>query len=375
MVIIMTIFCPKCGRKLKSQSELILSVCPNCYLDEHPLTTTIDEEIMICSRCGALYYAHKWHYSDVPITEEIKNYVTEKQRQKQEHDEIKYDFKVNTVTIEDVSGNEGLFRIMITFFDFPYDSLLIDKKVESLEIPFKYTICDRCSKQITGYYESTVRIKQGGRKLSVETKRLIKQEIQQFLNSKIKNPQDFITRYTEHEKYIEFQMGSKNLARALATHFKKRYNAAIDVSAKLHGRSSGKTQYRTSVSIDLPRFNKGTIGTFRNREGLYLIEKVDSSRVHLFELTSKRKLVVSQKEFQSFEEMDASAFIDFQVLSVSPNDIQLLNLQNYEIYNVSPSEIPFHVETNMIIKGIIFNNVLIILPIISQKTNLTSSHK
>ena len=366
----MTLFCPKCGRKLKSQDELVSSVCPNCYLNDHILSITLNEEFMICSRCGAVYYAHKWHYSDSSILEEIKKYLTEKQKQKQESDEVRYEFRIEKVTIEKSSRNEGFFRVEIVFFNFPYESLLIDKKVETFEIPFKYTLCDRCSKQITGYYESTVRIKQGGKRLSDPTKKLIQHEIQQFLISKIKNPQDFITRYTEHGKYIEFQMGSKNLARALASHFKKKYSANIDISAKLHGRTSGKTQYRTSISIDLPRFSKGTIGTFKDRKGLYLIEKVDSNRVYLLELFSKQRTVVSLKEFQSFEELSPAAFIEFQVISVSPGDIQLLNLQNYEIYNVSPTEITFPVEPNMIIKGIIFNNVLIILPIMNQKTNL-----
>jgi nonsense-mediated mRNA decay protein 3 len=146
----------------------------------------------------------------------------------------------------------------------------------------------------------------------------------------------FIQDTIEKEEGLDFYMGSTSAARKLAQAIKERFGGKISEAYELVGidRQTSREVYRTSVSVRIPKFQRGDIVTDK-RGTVYEVERVDGKGMTLRNLSTgesehKDWKTLSREGVDTVEHEESEAM----VTSIGRDEVQLMDMEGYETYEI-----------------------------------------
>ncbi len=340
-------YCVECGK-----NEIFKDgVCKNCYIKTHTFTKgpkVID--ISVCSHCNSYKYKNTW-------TSESFNEILKKV--------IKQNFKFNrslkNIDIQtDCQEEQHILKCRISIIGY-IDDIKVTENHDVL-IRLRKTICNTCSKQYGGYYESIIQIRtEGNRKL---TKKELK-DIEAFVLNTVKdmytkgNRTLFISDYGLEHGGFDFYLSEKSAAYTITKMLQERYGGTIKRSSKNVGMKDSKQIYRMTYLIRLPFYKKNDIIKIDN--SFFLVKSTTGNKIKIINLENWSETAVETKKIQNISLIGGIEQIkEMIVISQTDDEIQLMNQKNYKILTVKkPIKQFFDVEK---IKTFEIDNQIFLIP-------------
>lgn len=209
--------CIVCGRDLEIDKNKDV-ICKSCKMksEKYEKETT---HITLCKLCFRYKKGGKW-YTPKEVQESITKYIS-------------YIFNIPEEEIEEIKG---------------YTYQYVDHESKTInEIHIGFGVCDECSRQIGGYYESIIQIR--GDKNFVEK---ITTRVVQFVESS-NMPRAFITKIEKTRGGKDIYLGSKSIGKKFIKSLdKKQY--ILKRSSSFYGVKDGK---KITRDVFLIRQKKG----------------------------------------------------------------------------------------------------------------------
>jgi len=261
--------CVECGKK-----EIFKDgVCVDCYRDTHSFANgpqIID--LPVCSSCNSYKYKNTW-------TDEILGDVLRRviKNNFQISRELK---KVDINTNCNESKQELKCKVFISGF---IEDVEITEEHDLL-VRLKYTVCDVCSKQYGGYYESIVQIRTDKRKLTEDELKDIEdqvfnqiEEIQRKGNRSL-----FVTDYGLEHGGLDFYLSDKNTGLLIVKKIQEKYGGTITQSSKNIGMKDSRQVYRNTYLIRIPDFK--TYDIIKQKNDFFLIKSIHGNKTKIVNL-------------------------------------------------------------------------------------------
>jgi len=287
-------FCPKCGKESDG-------LCAECYL-EGSQPEFKKTEINVCS-CGKVYHRGEWVNEFEKIIEGLveKNLI------------IPSEIDVEKINFEISDRNNK--RIFLKIYVFGrYKKEKIETELDA-EIKVINKTCKLCGRISGNYYEAVLQL------------RLDDSDGLEKVNEIIEdiNP-DFITKIENVKNGIDIYITSQKYAREIENKFKG-VGFNTKTSAKLMGKKEGRDFYRIYISVKPPRFKEGDFIEIENR-----ILKVVEAGKNLIckDLDADITKTISPVKLQKGKLIENPDVRNAVVSSVTPDEIQILDLKNYE---------------------------------------------
>jgi len=239
-----------CG---KTSEVLIESKCRNCFFKEKELFRLPELlEVKICKNCLSYFKKNRWSYVSGDLEEVL---------QEASFSAIENSMKLGLkdasakISLQDIKkSSETVYLVSC--------SVNVEGKIfgaeyrseKNVEVRARLELCDNCSRQVGGYYESILQIRSEGALGGAERK-----EIESLVNTAIsslaqKDRKAFLSDFKTMEEGMDFYVGSTKVARKLAEMLREKFGGKISESPKLFGRSkSGKDLYRVTIALRLPK--------------------------------------------------------------------------------------------------------------------------
>lgn len=314
-------YCVECGAK-----EIFKDgVCKNCYFKTHTFTEGPKIlDITVCSHCGSYKYKNTW-------TTETFDEVLEKI--------IKQNFKISkmfkNINIQTKCKEEkhGInCEVSITGF---IDDVEVTEK-HDLFIRLKKTICNTCSKQFGGYYESIIQIRTAG------NRKLTKKElgdIESFVLNTVEHMYNkgnrglFVSDYGIEHGGFDFYLSEKNTAYTIAKMLQEKYGGTIKQSSKNIGMKNGKQIYRVTYLVRLPVYKKNDI--IRMGNSFFLVRSTTGNKIKMVNLETWDETTAETKKIQNVSLIGGVEQINEMIIvSQTDDELQLMNQKNYKIQTV-----------------------------------------
>ncbi|ODS35000.1 hypothetical protein BEH94_12150 [Candidatus Altiarchaeales archaeon WOR_SM1_SCG] len=304
-------FCPKCGKEGNG-------LCAKCYLEGSELKFK-KTEIILCS-CGKVHYHGEWVHEFESAIEGLagKNLV------------VPSEINVEKLVFEILSkNNKRIFLKIYVAGKYKNESI----KTEVLaEIKVINKTCESCGRISGNYYEAVIQIRPD----DAENIKDIIDDIDS----------DFITKVMDVKNGIDIYITTQQYARELVNKFKNR-GFDIKTSAKLMGKKDGKDFYRVYISVKPPRFKEGDFIEIDNR--IYEVAETGKN-VICKDLDNRITKTVSAIKLQKGELIVNPDVRNAVVSSVSPGEIQVLDLENYETYDLKNKKNKFKLNSGEEVK-------------------------
>jgi nonsense-mediated mRNA decay protein 3 len=355
-------FCYRCGISESEGGPLIEGLCQVCYRKENPVLL-IGEEVNteLCQNCGSYKKRGVWvdprsyeleelifEVAENALLEELEDSFSEKIREykivpPEELDEID-DLPVGraVVSFEPIDFHIEHFPAIIVY------EVRVKAKTHELQrelhdearkvtVYVRQTVCPRCQKFLGGYFEAILQVRAEGRPLSEEERKVIGELVEKKVDEIMrKDRMGFIQDTIEKEEGLDFYMGSTSSARKLAQAIRERFGGTISEAYELVGvdRQTSREVYRTSVSVRIPKFQRGDLVTDRHGN-VYEVERVDGKGMSMRNLESRESehldwKTVRREGIEVVEGEESEAM----VTSITPREVQLMDMETYETYEL-----------------------------------------
>ncbi|NJE46284.1 Nonsense-mediated mRNA decay NMD3 like protein [Thermococcus sp. GR7] len=355
-------FCYRCGISESEGGPLVIGLCQVCFRKENPVLL-IEREINteLCQNCGSYKKRGVWvdpstyeleelifEVAEGALLEELGDSLDERVRSfevvsMEELGEIN-DLPVGAavVAFQPVDWHIEYFPAIITY------EVRVKARIHELQrelhdevkyvtVYVRQTVCPRCQKFLGGYFEAILQVRAEDRPLTEAERKAIGKLVEEKVDEIMrKDRMGFIQDTIEKEEGLDFYMGSTSSARKLAQAIKERFGGTISEAYELVGmdRLTSKEVYRTSVSIRIPKFQKGDIVEDR-RGNVYEVERVDGKGMSLRNLSTNesehRDWKTVKREGIDWVEYEKS---EAMVTSITPNEVQLMDMETYETYEL-----------------------------------------
>lgn len=208
--------CPRCGAK-SSEKKFIENFCVDCFRTYIDVDTPASIDIPVCRTCGKVKLTGGWHDKE---DEALEKFVLRQCN-------VKYEDAVANI------ADDGSCEIGFTMRA-QGTTIQVDEKIG---IKYTPTLCDKCTRQNSGYFEAIIQLRGSEEKVSK-------------MNAKMAaalERDSFISKIKETKRGVDLYVGSKQVAaEAIA-----KFNFKPKISNKLHGIKDGQRIYRTTFSIRL----------------------------------------------------------------------------------------------------------------------------
>ncbi len=210
-------FCPSCGDSIEENQEF----CRNCMPDQDLEFKDIGFDL--CEKCGKYNFRNKWR-----ISNGAKQAISEivKESTKSKLDRIAP--KIPNVTMK--AGVNVDFKVMVT------------SNFQEYEIKgrFLMTICPKCSKDNTTYFEGILQL----RNPTDEVKAYIKKMLNEGKARGV-----YATSIKEVTNGLDYYITNKSYLRKIGKELKKRFDGDFNESAQLFSRNhqTSKDIYRINL--------------------------------------------------------------------------------------------------------------------------------
>ena len=355
-------FCYRCGISESEGGPLIAGLCQVCFRKENPVLL-IEGEVNteLCQNCGSYKKRGVWvdprtyeleelifEVAENALLEVIGDSLDERVREfeivpPEELDEVE-ELPVGKALIafQPVDWHIEYFPAIITY------EIRVKARIHELQhelhdevkyttVYVRQTVCPRCSRFLGGYFEAILQVRAEGRPLTEEERKVIGKLVEEKVDEIMrKDRMGFIQDTIEKEEGLDFYMGSTSSARKLAQAIKERFGGTISEAYELVGldRQTSREVYRTSVSIRIPKFQKGDIVADR-RGNVYEVERVDGKGLSLKNLSTRESehrdwKTVKREGIDTVETERSEAM----VTSITPAEVQLMDMKTYETYEL-----------------------------------------
>jgi nonsense-mediated mRNA decay protein 3 len=205
----------------------------------------------------------------------------------------------------------------------------------STVVRIKNNVCQRCSRQLGNYYEATLQIRSGSKRLDDgirdETVRYVRKRIEDMSSA---NRSLFLTKVEEVQGGVDMLLSSISTAKALAKELSDRYGAETKESSKLIGKTEdGNDMYRMTYLVRMPEYHVNDIVLFEGEAyKLALIGKDMGKLIRLSDMhvTSVRRSKMDEVKVHT----PRSELMKANVVSRSKGEAQILHPLSYATLDV-----------------------------------------
>ena len=229
---------------------------------------------------------------------------------------------------------------------------------EQLTVPITTILCEQCKRTSGGYFEAILQIRASTGKLSEHQENTVLAFIDGWIASSTQS--HLSLKVTPTRGGIDIKFHSSRMCRSLAKALTSEFGLLFGVSSKVTGRTrTGKTQSRENFVVRFPPFQIGDVIAYESR--IYHIKSIHNGRYTITDLESEHRRVFSPKELISIDWEPMNDHIhEFMIISISRESFQLMNQQDYTIYDLPTP--PFSIEVGEILRAVKWNDRLVILP-------------
>ncbi|ASJ14515.1 60S ribosomal export protein NMD3 [Thermococcus radiotolerans] len=355
-------FCYRCGISESEGGPLIDGLCQVCYRKENPVLL-IEGEINteLCQNCGSYKRRGVWvdpnsydleelifEVADNALLETIGDSLDERVREFEivplEELEETEELPVGKalVAFQPVDWHIEYFPAIITY------EVRVKARIHELQrelhdetkhvtVYVRQTVCPRCSKFLGGYFEAILQVRAEDRPLTDEERKAIGKLVEEKVDEIMRRDRmGFIQDTIEKEEGLDFYMGSTSSARKLAQAIRERFGGTISEAYELVGvdRQTSREVYRTSVSVRIPKFQKGDLVADRHGN-VYEVERVDGKGMSI------RNLATRESEYHDWKTVKREGIdvvegerSEAMVTSITPREVQLMDMETYETYEL-----------------------------------------
>ena len=292
-------FCPKCGSEGQS---LIHGLCETCFwedaLDAFPRLILLT----MCSSCFCHLQGKRWVRRREGADEE-------KVIEGAKEELLKTADLTEGVEIRDIDGRitewfkSGLPKTVELEAEVQEKSSGLSRKAKTL-VSIDYRLCHDCYCVASGKYDALVQIRADGRKLDSEDRKILKTIFERFYRRTEGRGRSDVTDVKDNEGGVDVKFMTMNMARMFVREFSDTTGASLFESARVMGRSTGGTHYRTTIAVKLPIFR---VGELIEGEGtLYQIVGYHRGRAVVEALKER-----GRKRSLSRDQLDASHRVGF----------------------------------------------------------------
>ena len=293
-------FCVECGRKT---DKLYNGLCIDCYLKNKKFFK-FPKKIIVkkCKNCGAYRIGNEWKHGNLEklLEKYIENII-------KKEIECKFYINFDKRKIKCVGNFEG--------------KEIIEEGEFKIEI--KKGLCDKCSLIKGGYFEAILQI----RKKNLDKK--MEEQIEEIINKKIEEANSFILKKERKQEGIDYYIGSKKVAHAIAKEIKNYFKGEPKSSSSLVGMKNGMEIYRDTYLVRIPEYEIGSFIKLGN--GIYKIIGI-GKKLEIVSLGGERKYIYKNelKKAKLLELKEREAII----LHEEKNGIYIMDPLTYKTYFV-----------------------------------------
>ncbi|WP_148688703.1 60S ribosomal export protein NMD3 [Methanopyrus sp. SNP6] len=255
--------CHRCGREVDTTID---GLCPECYLEEHPIIEVPEGlEVRVCAQCLARYTGLRWEDppESVGSTEELLVEYVLRELEENLRTLPDVDVRIEPLEVKGEPGGPGT-RVLVELLadsEWEVGEEVFTRKYH-LRVPVVFALCDRCMKFRSGYYEAILQVRSLRGKLTEREREEVENFVTEVAASLLeRDPMAYISDVEYPDEGIDFYIGSLNAARKLARRLVDAYGGIVRESHKLVGfdRERGKSKYKATISVRIPHFRKGDI--------------------------------------------------------------------------------------------------------------------
>jgi nonsense-mediated mRNA decay protein 3 len=216
--------------------------------------------------------------------------------------------------------------------------------LKKTEVRAKFDLCQDCSRQIGGYYESILQIR-GEDLLSKEEKERIRNTVDKVIASLSgKDRKAFISTIKHLKEGVDFYVGSTQVARKIANALREEFGGKLSESPKLVGQDKqGKALHRVNIALRLPRFKEKDIIELQGQ--VFQLIGLTRGKVAAFDLVNRKKTSLPAKSLKDARIIGRKKdIIKAMVSEVIPGRIQVMDLTNYETLYFENLEVPLKIK-------------------------------
>ena len=352
----MTRQCPKCGKPASKSKPFINGFCTACYFEQHPLIVLRREpEAKICPRCQAYYASGRWvHQTTEPDEKHLFDMVCSLL------DPLFTPSQPASFEAELQELPEGppakAKKLQVAVTAQAEDHSFKEEKV--VTVPIIPTLCNQCRQSAGGYFEAILQIRSSAGKLSeVQT-----DQIAEFISKRLiaSDLPSSSVKMAETRGGFDIKCMTGRLGRTLAKDLAETFGLTQKVSSKVVGRTrEGKNLRRDTYSLRFPLYQVGDLIIYKDSP--FRITRLRNGRYILTNLEAEQRETLSPKDLS---ELDAEFLNDeiqtFQVISVEGDVVQLMNQEDYSMYDLLRPERELPIGS--MVSAIEWNNRLVLLP-------------
>ncbi|WP_456466125.1 60S ribosomal export protein NMD3 [Methanopyrus sp.] len=255
--------CHRCGREA---TTLIEGLCPECFLEEHPMIRVPEDlEVRVCAQCLSRHTGLRWEHPPEDA-EDVESLLIEYALRALE-DEMRVlqgaRVDVRPLEVKGEPGGPGS-RVQVAFLvegEWEVEGERLRREYH-LKVPVTFTLCHRCMKYRSGFYEAILQVRSFRGGLTESERKELEEFVTRSAESLLKrDPMAFISDVKHRDEGIDFYLGSTSAARKLARRLVDRFGGTVRESHELVGvdKDTGKRRYRTSISVRLPHLRPGDV--------------------------------------------------------------------------------------------------------------------
>ncbi|NPB01788.1 MAG: hypothetical protein GXO28_02620 [Methanopyri archaeon] len=252
-------------------------LCPECYLEENPLIEVPEDlEVEVCAQCLAVKTGLGWREPD-PELPDVESILIDHALSALE-DEMKVlpgaRVRLEPLEVKGEPGGPGSRVIVRVLADAEaeIDDVEISKRY-LIEIPIRFSLCDRCMKHRGGYFEAILQVRSFRGELTEEEL----EEVMEFIRDTVpklmeKDGMAYVSDSKILDEGLDVYMGSLASARKLARLIVQRFGGTVGESHRVVGYDHEKSREKTkaSLSVRIPHFSKGDVIEYEGRPHLVL---------------------------------------------------------------------------------------------------------
>jgi len=212
-------FCVKCGRE---DVELLSNfLCVECYIDTKGEELIKFPKIMsqkICKVCGAVYKSGRWF--NYPLGNDLSKIIEDGLYESVEADQLVKEFSLSVNKIWLNSQGNYIAEVLV-------EGKIANKKFEyrkNIVLDLKSTLCDKCLKRKTKYYEAIIQLR-GKNRVGIDTE--IRKTFESVLDvEELSNISDIV----EGKEGIDYYFMNKSVARRVVSKLISRYKVEVKES-------------------------------------------------------------------------------------------------------------------------------------------------
>jgi NMD protein affecting ribosome stability and mRNA decay len=296
-------FCPNCGKPVMDDATF----CKGCKRTDFDFK---EIKIILCNNCSSYNHKNKWQKL-TNLDDALQRIVSESVKH-----QVKYNPLEKSKIEELLSYKAGVHK------EFDVE-VSIGKEHFDLPAIIDVTLCPKCSKQGTKYFEGILQV----RNSTDEINDFIKKDIQ-----KQKSKGIHINKETDLDgtgSNIDYYYTNKRYLKIIAEKLRNIFGASIKQNAQLFSIdwSTSKNIYRLNVHVEFPHYHKNDV--LKIGKQLFKIVSMDE-KIHVINMETKNKTLLPHKDsydvLKQVEVMLIKRYPEFEVLD--PNTYYQARLMN-----------------------------------------------